>query len=253
MTKLFVYLPALTLTSAAWGAAPTDAPPVRTFAAPASAPAPVAKGIKDAKDTKATKDTKDPKSAKPEAADAAAEPAAETPSNTPPSTPPFAQLGFAPALYAVHYRHNVLSDSKDVRLRGDGTLSASGSRLATYMGVEVHYGFSTYNVARRGPNNEILSTRGHTFSPFVGLFDIDSGINGIALGAMYSYWNGDAEYKKTSAMNIGLGWTLHKNRLVLSDAVREGQAPGAGLTSDDYTQRKDVKGLTLVVSASFGF
>lgn len=241
MKKLFVYLLALTLSPVAWAAAPTDAPPVRTFAAPASA---------------ASVKPPPPKGAKgvaPEAAGTTPEPAAATPPDTPASTPMFAQLGFAPALYAVHYRQNVLADSKDVRLRGDGTLSASGTRLATYMGVEVHYGFSTYNVAAVDAKGTVVSTRGHTFSPFIGLFDIDSGINGIAIGAMYSYWNGDKDYKKTSALNIGLGWTLHKNRLVLSDAVREGQTPGAGLTSDDYTQRKDVKGLTLTVSASFGF
>lgn len=240
MTKLFVYPLALTLASATW-AAPTDAPPVRVFAAPA-----VAAPVKPPS-------TKGTKGAQPETGEATPEPAAATPASTPASTPPFAQLGFAPALYAVHYRHNVLADSKDVRLRGDGTISASGTRFATYMGVEVHYGFSTFNVAVLGPNREVVSTRGHTFSPFIGLFDIDSGINGIAVGAMYSYWNGDKDYKKTSAMNIGLGWTLHKNRLVLSDGVREGQAPGAGLTAEDYTQRKDVKGLTLSVSASFGF
>lgn len=167
--------------------------------------------------------------------------------------PAFAQFGFAPALYAVRYSKPVLGDSKDVRLRGDGALTAAGSRMATYMGVEVHYGASTNNKAVLDASGKVVSTRGHSFSPFIGLFDIDGGINGLALGAMYSYWNGDADYVKKSALNIGVGWTMHRNRLVLSDAVREGAVPAAGLTADDYTQRRDVRGVTVMVSGSFGF
>jgi hypothetical protein len=233
MTKLFACLLMMSTASLAWADAPTNAPPVAKQGAPAPAPA-------AAPDTPAT-----PADPAPAAATTGAKPAD--------TTPGFAQFGFAPALYAVHYRQKVLGDSKDVRLRGDGAIAAPGSRLATYMGVELHYGFSSYNkVAGPGPDGK-TTTRGHTFSPFIGLFDIDSGINGIALGAMYSFWNGDENYKKTSALNVGLGWTLHKNRLVLADGVREGEAPKAGLTAEDYTQRKDVKGLTLTVSASFGF
>lgn len=214
----------------AW-AAPTDPPPLaRSAAAPAVA-------------------------ASAPAVPAAPAPAASAPAaSAPTETPAFAQFGFAPALYAVRYSRPVLGDSKEVRLRGDGTLTASGSRMATYMGVELHYGASTFNKAVTDPvSGKIVSTRGHSFSPFVGLFDIDGGINGLALGAVYSYWNGDDKYAKKSALNIGVGWTLHRNRLVLSDAVREGEAPRAGLTADDYTQRKDVRGVTVMVSSSFGF
>jgi hypothetical protein len=188
------------------------------------------------------------------AASAPAAPASAGAAGSPPEQPAFAQFGFAPALYAVRYNRPVLGDSKDVRLRGDGTLTAGGSRMATYMGVELHYGASAFNKAVTDPvTGKIVSTRGHSFSPFVGLFDIDGGINGLALGAVYSYWNGDKDYGKKSALNIGIGWTLHRNRLVLSDAVREGEAPRTGLTADDYTQRKDVRGVTVMVSSSFGF
>jgi hypothetical protein len=179
---------------------------------------------------------------------------AATPAASAASSPEaFAQFGFAPALFLLNYKEKVYKDSKDVRLRSDGAISGTGSKFATSLGVELHYGASTYNKAEYVPGTKtIKSTSGNTYSPFIGLFDIDDGINGLAFGVMYSYWRGDKDYNKTSALNMAIGWTVHKNRLVLADGLKEGDKPTT-LTADDFTRRKDVRGMTLTISASFGF
>ena len=88
---------------------------------------------------------------------------------------------------------------------------------------------------------------------FIGLYDLDDGINGIIIGAMYGFLRGNKEYKERTALNVGVGWTVHKNRLTLARGLKEGDVPASALTVEDYTEKKDVEGLALMISASIGF
>ncbi len=168
------------------------------------------------------------------------------------------QFGFGPALFVIAYSEEVLMDSKDVRLRGDGSISSSGSSYSTALGFEVHYGFSFANKVKcrtyRCENtSDYVESSGHTVSPFLGLYDVENGINGVVVGVVYGYWRGDGNYQNRTSLNVGVGYTVHKDRLVLGRGVKEGVAPPAGLVSEDYTERKDVDGITLMISASLGF
>jgi hypothetical protein len=168
------------------------------------------------------------------------------------------QFGFGPALFLLNYKEPVFKDSRDVRLRSDGNISAAGSKTGTALGLEVHYGFSFFNKATSfqsadGKTSTFSHTSGHVVSPFLGLFDVDNGINGIAAGLLYGYWRGDKDYKKTASLNVGLGWTVHRNQIVLTRGLSDGAPPLAGLAPEDFTTRKDVRGITIMISASFGF
>ena len=172
------------------------------------------------------------------------------------------QFGFGPALFVINYDKNVLKDSKDVRVRGDGTLSVNDSGYITALGVEVHYGITLgakcrTKIAKYELQNCDLSkadnTTGHTISPYLGLYDLENGFGGISAGVVYGYWRADKDLKNRTALNIGLGWTVHKDRLVLANGLREGATPDASLSIEDYTQRKDIEGIVLMISASVGF
>ena len=172
------------------------------------------------------------------------------------------EFGFGPALFVVNYDTNILHDSKDVRLRGDGTISTSDSGYATHLGVEVHYDFSLWAKCRRlGKKSKKMcadpekwdSTSGHTISPYLGFFDIEDGFHGISFGVMYGFWRADNQLNNRTALNVGLGWTVHKDRLVLGENLKEGEAPPPNLSVEDYTMRKDVEGVTAMISASIGF
>ncbi len=180
------------------------------------------------------------------------------------------QFGFGPALFVIEYDDEVLQDSKDVKIRGDGTISSSGSDYSTAIGLEIHYSFAFLrkcrdkglkiekNCTKKGKekDDEVVEgaiTSGHSLSPFLGLYDFDNGINGIAAGLVYGYWHGDNKYQDRTSLNVGIGWTVHKDRLVLANGVNEGNSPPAGLNAEDYTKRKDVTGITLMISASIGF
>lgn len=163
------------------------------------------------------------------------------------------QFGFAPAFFYIAYDKEVLSDSKDVRVRGDGSISAEGTRHATGVGLEVHYSFSFWGRKCCKANEKTNGTSAHSISPFLGLYDLDDGINGIAIGAVYGYLRGDENYQNKTALNVGVGWTVHKNRLTLARGVDEGRVPESTLTVEDYTEKKDVEGITLMISASIGF
>ncbi|MEW8439619.1 MAG: hypothetical protein AB2689_15840 [Candidatus Thiodiazotropha taylori] len=168
------------------------------------------------------------------------------------------QFGFGPALFIIKYDKEVLKDSKEVKLRGDGTISANGSEYTASLGVELHYDFSFGHKVKCYSDDCTVSKNwnrisSHRISPYLGLFDIENGINGIAAGLIYGYTKADLENNNTKTLNFGVGWTVHKDRLVLSGDVEEGAIPPSNLTIDDYTERKDVNGLSLMVSVNFGF
>lgn len=170
------------------------------------------------------------------------------------------QFGFGPALYVIKYKDEVLSDSKDVSIRGDGTISTKGSKYSTSLGLELHYDFSfartvkcfkTKNECKDVKNYEL--TTAHRLSPFLGLYDVDNGINGLAVGLVYGYIKQHKDDKNPVTLNTGLGWTVHKDRLVLGNGLTKGATPPVGLNAADYTERKDVTGLVLMISVNMGF
>lgn len=170
------------------------------------------------------------------------------------------QFGFGPALYVIKYKDKVLSDSKDVYTRGDGTISTKGSDFSTSLGLELHYDFSfartvtcfkTKEECKDVENYEL--TTAHRLSPFLGFYDVDNGINGIAAGIVYGYIKQHKNDENPVTLNTGIGWTVHKDRLVLGKGLTNGSLPPAGLNVEDYTERKDVTGLTLMISVNMGF
>lgn len=171
------------------------------------------------------------------------------------------QFGFAPALYLIRYNEEVLQDSKDIRVRGNNTIESSGSESAVNIGVELHYDFSIGTKVKclKKNRNECKNLKNwdvstsHVFSPFIGLFDFENGVNGVSLGLIYGYTKGDGVLKNKTTLNFGIGRFIHKDQLVLADDVEEGQAPPIGLAAEDYTERKDIEGITIMVSANIGF
>jgi len=168
------------------------------------------------------------------------------------------QFGFGPAFYLLSYDDEVLQDSKDVKKLSNNIISAAGSSYSTTIGLEVHYGFSFFNKAcclinDKKPKNGWESSSGHVISPFLGLFDLTNGINGGVIGVLYGYWKGDGKFKNRTSLNVGIGRFVHKNRLVLSNGVKEGSEAPEILTVEEYTERKDIKGTTIMISASLGF
>jgi len=170
------------------------------------------------------------------------------------------QFGFGPAFFVINYKEEVLSDSKDVVVRGDTSISTKGTNYSTSMGVELHYDFSfgrtvkcfnTEEKCKDVANYEL--TTAHRISPFLGLYDLDNGINGIAIGFVYGYTKKHKNDKNPVTLNTGIGWTVHKDRLVLADGLNAGEIPPVGLNVEDYTERKDVKGTTIMISVNMGF
>jgi hypothetical protein len=167
-------------------------------------------------------------------------------------------FGFGPALYFIQYKDEVLKDPKDVRVRGDGSIVSNGSKFSVNFGLEVHYDFAFFSDAKCIPglscdnykNYSLKSS--HIISPFLGVFDIENGINGIAAGVIYGYTKEKKEKHKL-VFNVGVGWMVHKGQQVLSSDVIEGTVPPANLQVEDYTERKDVEGITIMISSNFGF
>lgn len=167
------------------------------------------------------------------------------------------QFGFGPAFFVISYGKEVLKDSKDVRVRSDGLIDSSGSQYSTAIGLEVHYDFSfpadQYGYPDENGNIIWEPTSGYIVSPFLGVYDFENGINGLAAGVLFGYWKGDINYKNKKSLNVGLGYTIHKDQLVLAKGVSESVAPPSGLQPIDYTTREDVEGLILMISVSVGF
>jgi len=169
------------------------------------------------------------------------------------------KFGFGPAFYIINYDKEVLKDAKDVTTKGDSTISTSGSKWSASIGLETHFDISIYKTLKCNNANcddkaNWKLTTSHIFSPFLGLYDLDNGINGITAGFVYGIKREkDTKDSKEVTYNIGIGWTVHKDRLVLTDGVTEGNVPPAALTVTDYIEREDVKGYTLMISANIGF
>jgi len=166
-------------------------------------------------------------------------------------------FGFGPAFFMIYYKEEILEDSKDVRVRGDAEIDSSGTKFGTAIGLEVHYDFSIKpnrkGYKSGGADTTWTHSNGHVVSPFVGLYDVDNGINGLALGVMYGYWKGDTKFQNRTSLNMGLGYTVHRDRLVLANGVKEGNTPAPGLSIEDYTTRKDVEGIIFMISISRDF
>ena len=166
-------------------------------------------------------------------------------------------FGFGPALFAINYNKNVIQETEDVKLRGDGTIGAKGSKFATSFGLEIHYDFNLsastkcFSDCENKANYNI--SVGHVVSPFVGLYDLDNGIKGTAYGLLYGYWKGDRKGENKTSLNMGVGWTVHKDRLVLAKGVKEGLTPATGIKTEDYTERQDVEGVIFMLSVNMGF
>ena len=183
--------------------------------------------------------------------------------NDPSITNELDKIGFGPAFFIVHYDDEVIDDSKDVKLLGDGTVYSKGSNYSANLGLEVHYAFSFWHKVKckvkvgadctKSEDYELAT--GHVVAPFLGVYDVNDGINGIAAGFTYGYWRSNLKDggKPRTALNVGVGWTVHRNQLVLTQNVKEGMAPPAGLAPEDYTSRKDVNGVILMISANLGF
>ena len=144
-------------------------------------------------------------------------------------------IGFGPAFYVIYYDDEVLQSSNDVRVRGDGTVAADGS--------EYDFTFSF---------DEKKKTE-HKLSPFLGVYDLDDGIKGIAAGFIYGYQKSRPKSDQRVTLNVGIGWTVHKDRLVMAEELSDRETPPAGLNVEDYSEKKDVEGTVLMLSANFGF
>lgn len=166
-------------------------------------------------------------------------------------------FGFGPAFYMISYNDEILADSKDVRVRGDGDIDSSGSKFGTALGLEVHYDISVkgWRNGYLDANKKTVWTKSSGFivSPFLGVYDIDNGINGLAAGVLFGYWTGDKNFENRTSLNFGIGYTVHRNQLVLSNKVVEGSPPPTGLETTDFTTRKDVTGIIALVSVSVDF
>ena len=157
----------------------------------------------------------------------------------------------------ISYKDEVLEDSTNVKIRGDGSLISSGSSYGTSLGLELHYDWSLWGNRKGYINSNGTTTWTHSngvvLSPFVGLFDVDNGIKGMAAGVMFGYWKGDENFQNRTSVNIGLGYAIHRDQLVLADRILEGNPPPSGFTAEDYTTRDDVEGVILTISVSVDF
>ncbi|MFC0679541.1 hypothetical protein ACFFGH_17020 [Lysobacter korlensis] len=164
-------------------------------------------------------------------------------------------VGFGPAFYFLRYKNHVIEDARDVRVRTNGTLEANQTRTSSSLGLEVHANLGKgWNVCDgECTATNVISTWGWKASPYLGVFDVSDGINGLTAGVVAGVWRGDKEGDSRTALNLGIGYFTHKNQLVLADDVQIGQALPAGLAVADATRKTDVSGITVFVSASMGF
>ncbi len=178
------------------------------------------------------------------------------------STDTLTGFGFGPALFLVNYDQEILSDANDIRIRQNNTIGISGNRKESYLGLELHYGFSFWTKCRNGfskkkppcnDKNKWTASSGHTFTPYLGLFDLEDGFNGYSLGVLYGFWRGDNEFSGKKALNFGIGRFVHKNRLVATRGITDGGDAVTDFEISDYSHKKDVYGLSLMISAEIGF
>ena len=167
----------------------------------------------------------------------------------------FSQFGFGPALYFVRYNDEIIDDSRQIVIRSDSTIDFPGSRYAVPLGLEVHYSFSLRRPTRYRPNSNVDWQRstGLIASPFLGIYDVDNGVDGLAGGVLIGYWKGDGNFNRESVLNAGVGVTVHRNQVVLAEGIEEGMRVPSGFTETDLTTLRDVWGFQLLISATVGF
>lgn len=169
----------------------------------------------------------------------------------------FNGVTFNPAIYYLHYSQDVIEDSGDVRLRSNGTLDASATGSNAVLGLEVHAGggvaYDICDMACTDSKKKVVRTWGWVVGPYIGVFDVTSGLNGFAGGVAGEIWRGDAEGKSKKHLSLGIGRFVHKRRLVLAGDVQIGQELPEGLELVDATRRKDVGGWTIMLSGGASF
>jgi hypothetical protein len=156
-------------------------------------------------------------------------------------------FGIGPAYYMIRYNEEILPEYYETTGEMNATVAASGSQYTTAVGLELHY---NYSFAGDLLPIDVRASHGFSASPFLGLYDFDDGIDGIIVGAMFGYWRGEGNYKFKPSLNLGIGYTVHMDQLVLADGVAEGDAI---LPGDNYIERKDVGGWALTFSAAINF
>lgn len=162
-----------------------------------------------------------------------------------------APFGIGPAFYMIRYNEEVLPEFSDAAGTTNGTVAVSGSQYTSALGLELHYNYSFAGVGCcLGLPIDASTSHGFSASPFLGLYDFDDGIDGIIVGAMFGYWRREGDYKIQPSLNLGIGYTVHMDRLVLADGIDEGTAVPPGL---NYIERKNVGGFALTFSASINF
>jgi hypothetical protein len=158
-------------------------------------------------------------------------------------------FGIGPAFYMIRYNEEILPEYYDTAGVTEAAVVASGSQYATEVGLELHYNYA-FASGRCCLGLPIVEGAGHGFSasPFLGLYDFDDGVDGIILGATFGYYRRGGDYKIKPSLNLGIGYTVHMDQLVVADGVAE----GAGFAGD-YIERKDVGGWALTLSTSINF
>ena len=162
-------------------------------------------------------------------------------------------LGFGPALYLIRFNKDTVDN---VRVDGAGNLNADKSRMLASMGLEVHYTFLSGPFATsyfQSKDGNKVSTSGYSISPYVGVFDLTNGINGLSTGLVFSLWRGNSEGENKRALNMGVGYSVYKNQTVLSDGFSIGSKIPTGTQLSDATTKADIDGINILVSASLGF
>ena len=165
-------------------------------------------------------------------------------------------LGFGPALFGITYNDRIVDNSDEVVITSDSLVKFPGSRRSIPLGFEAHWNIKIPGtVWRFKPKGATkwASSIGGVIGPFVGIYDVDNGINGFAVGGVVGFWRGDGNFENRAVLNFGLGYTVHRKRLVLVDGVRDNTKVPTGKGVADLTTRNDVEGFTFMVSAHVGF
>lgn len=158
-------------------------------------------------------------------------------------------FGVGPAYYMIRYNDEVLPEFYDSAGMVNGAVAVSGSRNATELGLELHYNYSFANGGCcPGLTMDRSTIYGFSASPFLGLYDFDDGIDGFIVGAMFGYWRSNSNYKIKPALNLGIGYTVHMDQLVLADSIVPTEH-----NLEQYIERKNVSGWALTFSASINF
>lgn len=162
-------------------------------------------------------------------------------------------FGIGPAYYMIRYNEEVLPEYYDEDGVANGNIVASGSQYTSEAGLELHYNYAFASGRSLGLPIDAAARHGFSASPFLGLYDFDDGIDGIIVGVTLGYWRRGGDYKIKPSLNLGIGYTVHMDQLVLAEGVDEGILIPAGFNTGNYIERKDVGGWALTLAASINF